>query len=102
MTTITIEVPDDVFPALRQSPQEFAREMRLAAAIQWYSQGRISQGKAAEIAGLDRTAFLFGLAHARVDAMQIDAEELKEEVESDLQARRERIAAHLLDAAQPS
>ena len=52
MTTITIEVPDDVFPALRRSPDEFGREMLKAAAIQWYSQGLISQGKAAEIAGL--------------------------------------------------
>jgi predicted HTH domain antitoxin len=94
MTKITIEVPDDVFSALRRSPQEFAREMRQAAAIQWYSQGLISQGKAAEIAGLDRTAFLYSLAHAKVDAFQIEAEELREEVERDLQARRERLAAH--------
>ena len=58
MTTITVEVPDDVFSALRRSPGEFAREMLQAAAIQWYSQGLISQGKAAEIAGLRRTEFL--------------------------------------------
>ena len=51
MTTVTIEVPDDAFSALRRSPKEFARDMRLAAAIQWYHQGLISQGKAAEIAG---------------------------------------------------
>ena len=49
-------------------------------AIQWYSQGLISQGKAAEIAGLDRTEFLYRLAHAKVDAFQINAEELAEEV----------------------
>jgi predicted HTH domain antitoxin len=99
MTTITIEVPDDVFSALRRSPEEFAREMRQAAAIHWYSQGLISQGKAAEIAGLDRTDFLFALAHAKVDAFQVTAEELKEEVELGLQARRERLAAHLPDAS---
>ncbi len=87
MTTITIELPDDVFSALRRSPEEFAREMRHAAAIQWYSQGLISQGKAAEIAGLDRTDFLFALAHAKVDAFQVTPEELKEEVELGLQAR---------------
>ena len=98
MKTITIELPDDVFSALRRSPEEFAREMRQAAAIQWYSQGLISQGKAAEIAGLDRTEFLYGLAQAKVDAFQIGSEELKEEVAFDIQARRERLAAHLPDA----
>jgi len=54
LTTVAIEVPDDAFSALRRSPKEFARDMRLAAAIQWYHQGLISQGKAAEIAGLKR------------------------------------------------
>ena len=57
MTTITIEMPDDVFATLRRSPDELARDVRQAVAIQWYSQGLISQGKAAEIAGLDRTEF---------------------------------------------
>jgi predicted HTH domain antitoxin len=99
MMTITVEVPDDVFSALRRSPDEFAREMLQAAAIQWYSQGLISQGKAAEIAGLSRTDFLYSLAHAKVDAFQISAEELKEEVQRDLQSRRERLAAHLSDTS---
>ncbi len=45
MATVTIEVPDDAFSALRQSPKDFAREMRLAAAIQWYHQGLVSQEK---------------------------------------------------------
>ena len=47
MTTVTIEVPDDAFSALRRSPKEFARDMRLAAAIQWYQQG-------ADLAGQSR------------------------------------------------
>jgi hypothetical protein len=91
MKTITIEVPDDVFSALRRSPEEFARDMRHAAAIH-------SQGKAAEIAGLDRTEFLYSLALSKVDAFQIGSEELKEKVACDLPARRERLAAHLPDA----
>jgi hypothetical protein len=41
---------------------------------------------------------LYRLAHAKVDAFQINAEELAEEVERDLQARRERLATHLPDA----
>ena len=97
MTRITIEVPDDVFAALRRSPGEFAREMRQAAAIHWYGRGLISQDKAAEIAGLDRTDFLFALAQAGVDAFQLSGEELREEVELGLQARRERLASHLPD-----
>jgi hypothetical protein len=33
MQTLTMELPVGVFSALRRSPDEFARELRLAAAI---------------------------------------------------------------------
>jgi hypothetical protein len=42
MTTVTMELPEEVFSALRRSPEEFVREMRLAAAIHWYKRGEIS------------------------------------------------------------
>jgi len=45
MATVTIEVPDDAFAALRWSPKEFAQEMRVAAAVHWYRRELISQGK---------------------------------------------------------
>ena len=77
MATVTVEVPESAFSALRRSPEEFAREMRIAAAIQWYHQELISQGKAAEIAGLTRADFLEALFRAKVPACQITVEELK-------------------------
>ncbi len=80
--TVEVEVPDSAFSALRRSPKEFAREMRIAAAILWYHQGLVSQGKAAEIAGLSRADFLDALFRAQVPACQVTAEELKEELES--------------------
>jgi predicted HTH domain antitoxin len=58
MATVRVEVPDRAFSALGCSPEELSREMRIAAAILWYHQTLISQGKAAEIAGLSRADFL--------------------------------------------
>ena len=52
MHTVSIELPDAVFAALRKAPEEFAQELRLAAAVKWYELGELSQGKAAEVAGL--------------------------------------------------
>jgi predicted HTH domain antitoxin len=97
MATIPVEVPDSAFSALRLSPAEFAREMRIAAAIQWYHQRLISQSKAAAIAGLSRRDFLMALYHAKVEASQVDIEEMRQDVENDLQSRRERLALDLLD-----
>jgi predicted HTH domain antitoxin len=80
MQTITLELPEEVFSALRRSPEEFARELRLAAAIHWYSRGEISQEKAATIAGLDRTDFLMAVAREQVGVFVVDVEDLKREL----------------------
>jgi len=81
MTTVTLELPEDLFSALRRSPEEFVREMRLAAAIHWYEHGTISQEKAAQVAGLDRTDFLLALAREGSDVFQVDIKDLKRELD---------------------
>ncbi len=88
MKTITIEVPDNLSVAVVESEEDLPRALRLAAAIQWYSQGLISQGKGAELAGLTRAGFLRALSDAKVDALQVTPEELKAEVERALDTRR--------------
>ena len=50
--------------------------MRLAAAIIWYAQGRISQGRAAEIAGVSRAGFLDALSASGVSVCQETPEDL--------------------------
>ena len=45
---VVIELPEEVFSALRRTPQAFVSEMRLAAAVKWYELGLLSQSKAAE------------------------------------------------------
>ena len=80
MATISFEFEPSAFSALRLAPIEFAREMRIAAAVQWYAQGIISQGKAAELAGLTRAEFLDELYRRRVPACQVTEEELWDEI----------------------
>lgn len=81
MKEITLQISEDAFSALRRSPEEFAREMRLAAAIHWYARGEISQEKAADIAGLDRTDFLLELARQHEDVFVIEMSDLAKELE---------------------
>lgn len=80
MKNLSIQLPETVFSALRKSPDEFVSEMRIAAAIKWYEWGEISQGKAAEIAGLSRADFIAALTRYQVDFMQDTAEELAEDM----------------------
>ncbi len=81
MTEITLRMEEDVFAALRRSPEEFVRELRLAAAIHWYERGEISQEKAAAIAGLDRTDFLLELARRGENAFVVDFADLEKELQ---------------------
>ena len=68
MPTLTMELPDKVFAALRVSPDDFTREMRLVAAAAWYEEGKVSQEVAARIAGMNRTDFLLALARMGKDS----------------------------------
>ena len=80
MAHVTFDVPDGALSALRLSPTEFVKEMRVAAALLWYSQGEISQSKGAEIAGTSRAEFIDELAHRRNAVVQATPEELQDEI----------------------
>jgi predicted HTH domain antitoxin len=81
MQTVEIQLPDSVFSALRKLPQDFVGEMRIAAAVKWYELGDLSQGEAAEVAGLSRADFITALARYKVSVLQYTAEELAQELE---------------------
>jgi predicted HTH domain antitoxin len=81
MTTIPIDLPENIFSTLRKYPQEFTQEFRLLATIKWYELGKITQGQAAEIAGLNRIEFIDCLSHYQVSPFQYTPDE----IEADLQ-----------------
>ncbi len=83
MTTLTLELPESVLAALQLSPADFPREMRLAAAVTWYENGKASQEVAAQIAGLCRTDFLLALARMGRDSFRVDMADLDRELARD-------------------
>ena len=79
---VSFTVNRDIFSALRQDPEHFVPELRLAAAIKWYELGIVSQAKAAEIAGISRSEFITELARFKVTPFQYNADEISQEVEA--------------------
>lgn len=80
---LSMELPQESFSALRTKPEDFVKEMRLSAAVKWYEIGKISQSKAAEIAGISRQKFLEALKDYRVSPFQISKKELTKETENE-------------------
>lgn len=77
---ISFDVPAGAMATLRCDTDQFVRELRIAAAVKWYEQGTLSQGRAAEIAGISRAEFIDALGRFGVTPFQVDAEELIDEV----------------------
>ncbi len=73
---LTIDLPEEVFPILRTNPSNFIKEMRLAAAVKWFEIGKISQAKAAELAGISRQEFIDALSNFQVSPIQMTPKEL--------------------------
>ncbi len=64
--TVSIDVPEKVLLAEKTDAVAFVREMRILAAVKLYELGRLSSGRAAELAGIPRVEFLMGLGRYKV------------------------------------
>lgn len=80
--TVMMEFNENLLPALYKTPQEFAAEIRLFAAAKWYELGRVSQERAAEIAGMNRSDFMLAISRLGVSPFQYDYKEVLGEVEN--------------------
>jgi predicted HTH domain antitoxin len=76
MVHIAFDLHEGTLAAVRQDPTTFTNELRLAAAVKWYEVQRISQGRAAEIAGISRAEFIEALGRYGVSPFQQDADEI--------------------------
>ena len=57
MREISLKYPDDFELAVQTTPEEFEAQVRLMAALKMFELGKLSSGKAAELAGVSRVEF---------------------------------------------
>jgi predicted HTH domain antitoxin len=85
MKEVIVPYPSGLPQMLKMSDAEFAEELRFLAAAKLYELGRLSSGKAAQVAGMGRVEFLRSLARVGVPAINLR----DEEVEYEIRAARE-------------
>jgi predicted HTH domain antitoxin len=77
---ILLDIPDGSLSITKERPDEFARSLRIAAAVKWYELGRISQSKAAELIGCSRIELFSHLREYDVSIIQLTTGDLEQEL----------------------
>ncbi len=87
---IEIEVPEELFLNLKQSHEEFKKEIKLTMAIELYKKGKLSLGKAAELSGFTKIGFIDMLNFRGEPVFNYSDDEIESEIQNirDLSVRQ--------------
>jgi predicted HTH domain antitoxin len=85
---LKIKYPAGFEHAVHMTKEEMEQHICLMAALKMFELGKISSGKAAELAGMSRAEFLEACGRYRISVFNYPDEEAEPEIRKDLEAAR--------------
>lgn len=82
MSAIQLEIPEETLTSLRTDAASFGRDLKVLAAVKLFELGKLSSGRAAQLASMERVEFLLALKQFQVSPFQVTEEELARDVEN--------------------
>jgi predicted HTH domain antitoxin len=80
MGMVQIDVPDEVLISLKESPETISHELSILAAVKLFELGKLSSGRAAQLADMSRVEFLGVLGQYRVSPFMLTVEDLERDI----------------------
>jgi predicted HTH domain antitoxin len=80
MSLIEVEIPEEVLISLKETPETISRELRILAAVKLFELGKLSSGRAAQLAGQTRVEFLNAIGAYQVSPFALTPDQLEQDV----------------------
>ena len=76
-----VEIPEEILASLKTSEDELIKEMKLALAVKYYKEKKLSVGQAAELAEMSEEDFIRYLGEEEISIFRYDdLEKLEEDI----------------------
>jgi predicted HTH domain antitoxin len=86
MKELILSYPNDLAQVVQLTTEELSAHLLLMAALKMFELGKLSSGKAAELAGLSRVEFFEACGRYRVSLFNYPDDEIEAELRADVQA----------------
>jgi predicted HTH domain antitoxin len=80
MSIVSLEIPEEILISLKETPESLTREIQILAAVKLFELGKLSSGRAAQLAGMSRVEFLTILGRYQVSPFSLTLEQLEQDV----------------------
>jgi predicted HTH domain antitoxin len=79
-TEITLNIPEDILYTLNEDKAGFTKMLKYYAAMELYRSHKLSMGKAAELAEMNKADFMYELGKNGIPSIDYDVQEFSEEI----------------------